>query len=392
MVAGYTDALKEIAVQPSQSLHDGETATANSTSEMDLLASSSSTNLAAPSGGEHNAAEDWLPPGQSGDVESISLQDFENLHTVASDDPNDLDTNNHELESMQQDHESTTQEFESALQDFEGIQQQFQSSHQESESNNEASPGALSQYEQESRPSLEVATTNNDEQPNAESEIANGPNHSVENPVTDEEVIPPRHTDAQQLVLPGIVRAYSSGVKVPNDPGQATYATLIRKARHNQDLRRSYNADLRRGRKDSAFINTDIKEAKVPHDYRSPTRVDTEATLGMRAPSSEHLWNAVQNDPGSLLARVILESPFEVPAIYRTMMMYAILFIVVQSLLACATHQIFGTGPFLVLTFIVGIMQVRHLFELYRRLGRISSIGLRQRRAQQRPNRVTITR
>jgi hypothetical protein len=113
--------------------------------------------------------------------------------------------------------------------------------------------------------------------------------------------------------------------------------------------------------------------------YKSPTRQDTEARLGppLSVTAAEALFNAVQDNPKSLLARCATKNPFELPEIQRLIYFYAAVFMVLQILTAIATHLLLGIGTFVVLVLIQGFMTARYYMGIWKRVQAVKRLGLR---------------
>lgn len=122
-------------------------------------------------------------------------------------------------------------------------------------------------------------------------------------------------------------------------------------------------------------VATHPKADTVLESYTSPTRADTEAMLGIRESELEALWNAVQANPKSLLARIITEDLLDIPAIFRMLMFYACFIMLFQVLLAIAVGGIWipilATLPILALN---AILIVRQLLEVIERFARIKKL------------------
>jgi hypothetical protein len=112
--------------------------------------------------------------------------------------------------------------------------------------------------------------------------------------------------------------------------------------------------------------------------YKSPTRQDTEARLGppLSVSAAEALFNAVQDNPKSLLARCATKNPFELPEIQQLIYFYAAAFMVLQILTAIATHLLLGIGTFVVLVLIQGFMTVRYYMGIWKRVQAVKELGL----------------
>jgi hypothetical protein len=80
---------------------------------------------------------------------------------------------------------------------------------------------------------------------------------------------------------------------------------------------------------------------------------------------AEQVWNAVKDDPNSVLARVIQEDLCQIPAVYRVIFAYAFLNIVLRVLLACAGHLLLGFTAFILLALVSILMEVRHLYDVW---------------------------
>ena len=112
------------------------------------------------------------------------------------------------------------------------------------------------------------------------------------------------------------------------------------------------------------------------------TRYDTEARVGMRNATAEMLWNRVQDNPQSLLARLIVGDLYDVSEVHGIILVYACLIIVLQAILACASHLLLGTAAFLALGTLNLLMTARHLADIPGRGGRIDRLGKTDLRRQ----------
>jgi len=117
--------------------------------------------------------------------------------------------------------------------------------------------------------------------------------------------------------------------------------------------------------------------------YRSPTRNDTEARMGISISDAEALFNAVQENPKSLLARFIREDLFEIPEVHGVILTYAFFIIALQTILAFATRLILGDAVFFITGSLYICMEIRHWIELYTRLKRIKALGSKTTDLQQ---------
>lgn len=127
--------------------------------------------------------------------------------------------------------------------------------------------------------------------------------------------------------------------------------------------------------KSNVVIDTQIGSEAHQRTYRSPTRADTEALIGTPASTAELLWNAVQDDYESLLARFIRDDLFEIPEVHRFILAYAIFDIVLSILFPCATHLVlrFLWAAIVILT--LAFVEVRHIHDIFRRWMRIKRLG-----------------
>lgn len=213
---------------------------------------------------------------------------------------------------------------------------------------------------------------------------------------------PARHhsgTNSRPSMLRSIARSYSSNVQiraVSHTSGDDLHQSMPARPRPRHRYRHRSSGSTQKPLDAIKVNDVDDGDASSPDNYHRPIRIDTEASLGLRTSAAERLWNAVQADPKSILARIIMEDLTEVPAIYRIMVLYAVCIIVLQSLLACATHRIFGFAAFLIIAAVIASTEVRHMLDLFNRLGRVRRLGAilaEQRRrallAEQRRSSVT---
>lgn len=171
-----------------------------------------------------------------------------------------------------------------------------------------------------------------------------------------------------------ISRSHSTGVNVLSHTGDIVLRSL---RPMSSPVRTGLLPDVSPARSHQS-VDT-IKSGNVgvasPDGYHSPTRYDTEARVGMRVMSAEMLWNRVQDDPSSLLARLIVDDLYNVPEVHHIILAYACLIIVLQAVFACATHLLLGTVVFLVVGACLGLMITRHLADILGRQRRIDSLG-----------------
>lgn len=179
-------------------------------------------------------------------------------------------------------------------------------------------------------------------------------------------------------MLRSIARSYSSNVQiraVSHTSGDDLHQSMPARPRPRHRYRHRSSGSTQKPLDAIKDNDVDDGDASSPDNYHRPIRIDTEASLGLRTSAAERLWNAVQADPKSILARIIMEDLTEVPAIYRIMVLYAVCIIVLQSLLACATHRIFGFAAFLIIAAVIASTEVRHMLDLFNRLGRVRRLG-----------------
>jgi hypothetical protein len=127
---------------------------------------------------------------------------------------------------------------------------------------------------------------------------------------------------------------------------------------------------------------TSVRLATVPpQGYRRPVRLDTEARIGFANPASSTLFNAVQDQPQSLLSRLIRQDLFDVPEVKGVLFTYIVAIILLQVALAVLTDG-FATLVFVGLALVRSIMEIRGLLEVRRMAIAISAQGRRTAQRQ----------
>ena len=182
------------------------------------------------------------------------------------------------------------------------------------------------------------------------------------------------HGTGEDFVPRMISRSHSTGVDVRSHAGDI----LLRSLRPvSSPVRTGLLPDGLSARSHQSVDSVKSGDPGVasPEGYHSPTRYDTEARVGMRAMSAEMLWNRVQDDPSSLVARLIVDDLYNVSEVHHIILAYACLIIVLQAVFACATHLLLGTVVFLVIGACLGFMTTRHLADIFGRQRRIDSLG-----------------
>lgn len=156
------------------------------------------------------------------------------------------------------------------------------------------------------------------------------------------------HDNSQQSAFTPIGGSYSSGFV---DAQSQNNSPKIRDRRHGQAQPSTLNP------KPKIRTQPSRDDADTAPYHSRPIHVDTEASLGLTMSQAEQLWTAVQNDPNALLARIIKEDLHQIPAIYRTMFVYAAIIIVTHALLACALNGVFGVYGTVILIFLFACME-----------------------------------
>ena len=165
------------------------------------------------------------------------------------------------------------------------------------------------------------------------------------------------HSNEEDFIPRMMSRSYSTGVDVLSHAGDIVLRSLRPKSSpaRTDVLPDGLSARSHQSVDSMKSGNTGVASLE---GYQIPTRYDTEARVGMRSMSVETLWNRVQDDPSSLLARLITDDLYNVLEVHHVILAYACLIIVLQAVFACATHLLLGTVVFLVIGACLGFMTI----------------------------------
>lgn len=106
---------------------------------------------------------------------------------------------------------------------------------------------------------------------------------------------------------------------------------------------------------------------------RRPSRNDTEARIGLSIVNASSLFNAVQDDPQSLLARMIQGNLYDVLEVKSVMLAYVLFIVLLQIALAVTTDG--GALGFIPLVLVYILMETRAFVEDVRTAQRITEQG-----------------